>query len=135
MKLLRLAAGIAVSIGILWILDQIPWRLDAAQLNSVQMIVALGASAALSLGVATFCGAIVARVNFLVPSALLACCLWLLALRYVVVVMPELSPLRSGSQMAATAAGFALAIGGAIVGAIIGKRFCAEKKGTASTAD
>jgi len=134
MKLIRLAAGVFVSIGVLLVLDLIPWKMDAAQLSPVQLLFALGVTAAVCMGVAAFGGAIVARVNFIVPAVLLACGWWHLAITFVEAVKYGFSHFGSGMTRVAVLAGLALTIGGAIIGAMLGRRFCQQNEDKDSTA-
>lgn len=128
MKTFRLIAGVVVSIGVLLVLDLIPWKSDASQFSSAQLFLVLGATAAISVGVSSFAGAIVARVNFIGPAVLLALGAWYLAGTFVEAVSPSIGLAESTLILVANLSGLALTVGGAIIGASVGRRFCKQNE-------
>ena len=81
---LRLVAGLIVSVAIILATDliPIPWKFDVARLSFVQLYLILGVSALLVVGIATFAGAMVARINFIVPALILAVAVWYMAISF-----------------------------------------------------
>ncbi|MBT8097653.1 MAG: hypothetical protein KJO19_11505 [Woeseia sp.] len=133
-KVVRFVLGVAVSIGVLLVLDLVPWKSDAGQLSPVQLYFVLGAMGAISVGVATFAGAIIARVNFVAPAILLACAAWYLAGSYVQTMASSNGSTESTWILLANLSGLALTFGGAIIGALVGRRLSKENEGNDSIA-
>lgn len=129
-KFLRLVAGLIVSVTIILATDlfPIPWKFDVARLSFVQLYLILGVSALLVVGIATFAGAMVARINFIVPALILAVAVWFMAISFIGSESPASGGPESVSTSIANLIGFALTIGGAIGGAVLGRRLYMRKQ-------
>lgn len=134
MKIVRLLAGIAVSIAVLLVLDLLPWKISTAQYSSAQLYFGLAATAAISMFAAAIAGAIVARSNFVGPAVILAIGVWYLAASFLEAVSRAYDLDNLVPYLVANVGGLTLTIGGAVIGALIGRRIYTPNEDNASNA-
>lgn len=133
-KILRLLAGFVVSLAVLLVFDLVPWKSDAARFSPGELYFVLSMTAAFCLFVATLAGAIVARSSFVGPAVLLAVGVWYLAVSFLEAVSRALDPGDLVPYLVANVGGVTLTIGGAVIGALVGRRFYTPNEDNASNA-
>ena len=133
-RVVRLIAGVLVSIGIVLAGDYLPWSLDVTGFGPYQLFLALAGTGAVIMFVASAAGAIVARSTFVGPAVLLAIGVWYLAVSFLT-VWSDGSDSSDAPSLLASIGGLTLTIGGAVLGAQIGQRFSNRNEGSASNAN
>jgi len=118
---IRLLAGVAVSISVILVLDQLEWKIDITRFSTVQAYLLLAGTAAIGMFAASLAGAYVARSKFVGPASVLAIGMWLLAASFLSAVSMAYEPSNLVPYVVANLGGLTLTVGGAILGAILGK--------------
>lgn len=122
-KVLRLIAGIAVSVGILLSLDYLPWSLDVTDFGPVGLLFSLAGMGAVSMFVASAAGAFIARSSFIGPAVLLALCVWYLLISFLRAWSDKSGLGGLVSFWLPGVGSLLIMIGSATLGAWIGRRF------------
>ena len=133
-RILRLIIGFAVSIVVLLVLDLISWKTNVSQYSSAQLHFVMAATAAISVLIAALAGAIVARSNFVGPAVFLALGVWYLAVSFLQALDVAYSPSDIVPYLLANVGGLSLTIGGAVIGALLARRFYTPNEDNASNA-
>jgi hypothetical protein len=120
---IRFFAGVTASIGVLFVLDLLLWKTDIGELESVPLYAVVSASAGISMFVAAFVGAFVARTNFIGPALIIAFGVWYLAGSFLEVVLPKFEPSNPVFFWVTNVGGVLLTVGTGMLGAAFGRRF------------
>lgn len=133
-RIIRTAIATVASIGVILLLDLIPWKIDTSSFSEVQLYSSLAVSSALGMFIAAFVGALIARATFIVPAVALAIVVGVLANSFVeaVHVIPGQGDFTR--NIGASISVFAFAIGGAIIGAMLGRRLSKSNASDAQNA-
>jgi hypothetical protein len=119
---IRTVIASVASIGVILLLDMIPWKIDTTNLSEGQLYLGLAVTSALAMFIAAFVGALIARANFIVPAVALAIVVGVLANSFVDAVHFIPGQGDFARNIGASLSVFAFAVGGAIIGAMIGGR-------------
>lgn len=122
LKILRVAAGFAVSVVVLYLLDQLPLRFDANRFTIGELYFWLGVTGGICLFFSALAGSIVAGGRFTVAAGLLALLVWILAANFLKTEALGYPSAEALPYAFANAAGLVLALGGAVAGARLGAR-------------
>ncbi|MDH3338411.1 MAG: hypothetical protein OEM76_11385 [Gammaproteobacteria bacterium] len=121
-RIIRTAIATVASIGMILLLDTIPWKIDTTNFSEGQLYLGLAVTSALGMFIAAFVGALIARASFIVPAVALAIVVGVLANSFVDAV--DFIPGQGdfAQNIGASFSIFAFAVGGAIIGAMLGGR-------------
>jgi len=133
-KSIRFALGSIASLATFFALDLLPWKIDTTDYGANSLYLLLAATVAVSVFISAFVGAIVARVNFIGPAFLLGILAWALAVSFLKAVSAAYSPEDLVLFLVANAGGLSVAIGGAVGGALLGRRIAKPIEDKASIA-
>lgn len=126
--------GIATWFGIFFLLDLLPWRFDVDGIAVDLLYFGLALNVAIVAFVASLCGALVARINFIGPAAIFGFLAWGLAVSFARAVSDPSSWDGVVPYTAAVAGGLVISVGGSIFGALLGGRYSKPIKDNASDA-
>ena len=131
-RIIRTAIATVASIGVILLLDLIPWGIGTTNFSEGQLYLGLAVTSAVGMFFSAFAGALIARAKFIVPAVALAIFVGVLANSFIDAV--HFIPGQGGftRNIGASFSVFAFAIGGAIIGAMLGERL---SKANASKAE
>jgi hypothetical protein len=132
--LIRVAFGSLASLAVFFALDLLPWKIDITDYSTNALYVFLSITAAMSVFIAAFAGAIVARVNFLGPAFALSVLGWTLVVSFLKAVSAAYNSNDFVPYLVANATGLTIVIGGGVSGALLGQRFAKPVEDVASNA-